>query len=75
MIHDSPEEAQSLGTALPKEQARVRKLMNLYREIGPAGAFALMSMEQSLKRADQATISGDVAAMIRCYEELKGFTS
>ncbi len=63
----------TLGEALPKQQARVRSLVSDYREIGPAGQFAIIMMEQSLRAADQAVISGDVVAMIRAYEDLKEF--
>lgn len=67
--------SESLGEALPKEQARVRALMlGPYTKIGQAGAFARMMMEQALQRADQAVISGDIVEMLRCYNELKGFT-
>lgn len=66
----------SLGEELPKEQARVRELIKEYRDpiLNGAGNLAAMMMEQALQRADRATISGDVVAMIQCYEELKGFT-
>lgn len=66
----------SLREELPKEQARVRKLITEYRDpiLKGAGNLAALMMEQALQRADNATISGDVVAMIRCHEELKGFT-
>lgn len=63
----------TLGEALPKETARVRELIKLYQSIGPAGQFALMMIERSLKAADKAMIEGDVVAMIQAYEDLKGF--
>ncbi len=62
----------SLGEQLPKEQARARELLAQYREIGPAGAFGAAMIEQALQRAAQAVMSGDVVAMLRAYEELKG---
>lgn len=62
----------SLGEELPKEQARARELLGIYREIGPAGAFGALMIEQSLAAADQAVASGDVVAMISAYEDLKG---
>ena len=62
----------SLGSALPAEQARARGLLAMYREIGSAGAFGVMVIEDALRRADQAAISGDVLAMMRSYEELRG---
>ena len=64
----------SLGEALPKEQARVRALILDYKAIGPAGSFAAAMMEASLKAADTAVMSGDPIEMIRAYEDLKGYT-
>lgn len=66
----------TLGEALPREMARVRdELMPRHIAIGPPGMFALMLMRQALDRAAKAMMEGDVVAMIRCHEELKGFTS
>ena len=62
----------SVGDEFPKEQARVRELLGFYKSIGPAGAFGALMLEQALQRADQAAISGDVVAILRSYEELKG---
>ena len=62
----------SVGEDFPKEQARVRNLLGQYREIGPAGTFGAIMIEQVLRRADDAAISGDVIAVLRSYEELKG---
>lgn len=67
---------ESLGEALPKEQARVRALILQYRdpEMNGAGEFAAMMMERSLKAADQAVMSGDLVAMIKAYHDLKEWT-
>ena len=62
----------SLATELPKEQARVRELIDIYKSV-PFGSIAAGFMEQALKEADKAVMSGDVVAMLRAYEELKGF--
>jgi hypothetical protein len=63
----------SLGTELPKEIARVRdEVLPLYLEIGQPGMFGAAAIRQTLDEASQAMISGDVIAMIRVYEELKG---
>jgi hypothetical protein len=64
---------ESLGTALPKEMARVRDLMPSYLAIGPAGGFALAMMRASLDRATKAMVEGDLPAMISAYEDLRGF--
>ena len=63
----------TLASELPKEQARVRALLPIYRECGPAGAFALAMMEASLQRADRAAASGDVVAMLQALDDLRGY--
>jgi hypothetical protein len=67
---------ESLGEALPKEQARVRELILQYRDpiLGGAGEIAARMMEASLRAADKATINGDVVEMICCYKDLQGYT-
>ena len=62
---------ETLGEALPKEQARVREVLGHYKDIGPAGMFGAAMIEQSLRQADQAVMSGDLPAMIAAYNELK----
>ena len=62
----------TLGDALPEEMARCRRLLGVYKEIGPVGAFAHAMIENDLKVADAAMVSGDLVAMIRAYEALKG---
>ena len=71
----SEKQTETLGDALPKEQARVRKLILMYRDplLNGAGNIAATLMEQSLRKADEAVMSGDVAAMILAYEDLKGY--
>lgn len=61
----------TLGDDFPKQQARVREVLGYYKEIGPAGAFGAAMIEATLRRADEAAISGDVVAMLRVYQELK----
>ena len=65
----------TLGEALPREQARVRELIGEYKSIGPAGAFAVAGMEADLREADAAVMEQDIPRMIRVYESLKGWTS
>lgn len=64
---------ETLGEALPKEQARVREILGLYKEIGPAGAFGAAMIEASLRKADAAVMSGDLIAMIDAYNDLKEY--
>jgi len=61
----------SLGEEYPKEQARVREVLGVYKEIGPAGAFGAMNIEQTLREADEAALSGDLPRMIAAFEEMK----
>lgn len=63
--------SESLGEALPKEQARVREILGHYKALGPVGMFGAAFIEQDLREADNAVMSGDVVRMIRAYEKLK----
>lgn len=65
-------ESKSLAQALPEQQARVRELLGEYKALGPVGQFGAMMLERDLAAADQAVMSGDVVAMLRAYEALKG---
>lgn len=65
------EQTETLADALPKEQQRARELLRQYQEIGPAGAFGAAMITQALARADAASASGDVVAMVRSLEELR----
>jgi hypothetical protein len=64
-------ESITLADALPREQERVRELVAVYDTI-PTGAFGAAMLRQALTRAEHAASSGDVVAMLRSYEELKG---
>ena len=59
----------TLGEALPEEQARVRIVLGHYKEIGPAGMFGATMIEQTLQKADQAVMSGDIIAMLQHMEK------
>ena len=61
----------SLGEALPKELARVREVLGIYKAIGPAGTIGAMLIEQSLHSADLAIMGGDIAAMTQAYKDLR----
>lgn len=66
--------SETLGTALPDEMARVRdEVLAEYIKIGPSGAIAAALMRQSLDLAAKSMSEGDVVAMIRAYEDLKGW--
>lgn len=65
----------TLGEDFPLEQARCRKLLATYRELGQMPGvfvgFAIASIEATLKAVDEAAISGDVVAMLRAYKRMK----
>ena len=61
----------TVGEDFPNEQKRVRELLKIYRTI-PSGVFGAVMIEQVLSRAEEAAISGDVIAILKSYEELKG---
>ena len=65
------QDMETLGESLPKEQARVREILGHYKEIGPAGMFGATMIEETLRKADEAVISGDLVKMILVYRELK----
>jgi hypothetical protein len=74
-MSDDAAETRTLGDALPAEMTRVRdKVMPAYQTIGPSGAFALAMMRRDLDAAQKAMAEGDVVAMMRVYESLKGYT-
>jgi hypothetical protein len=65
----------TLGDEIPKEQARVRELVQRYRDplLNGAGNMTALLMELALKAADKAVISGDIAEMIIAYKELRSW--
>lgn len=67
---------ESLGEALPREMARVRdEVLPAYDAVGAPGLLAARMMRLELDRAAKALAEGDVAAMIRSFEQLKGFAT
>lgn len=65
----------NLAEALPIEMARVRAMKEQYLGLpGGVGRPAAHLMELSLRSAESAAASGDVVAMIRAHEDLKGYT-
>lgn len=60
----------TLGDEYPKQQARLRQLLEYGREIGPAGIFYCAVIENLLKRADKAAMEQDLPSMISIYKEM-----
>lgn len=61
----------SLAEQYPKEQARLRELLKLYREIGAPGMFGAAMIERTLAEADEAIASGDLTSMIIAFQKMK----
>lgn len=70
------EGGESLGVALPKQMARVRDhVLPAYDAIGPVGSIAATMMRHDLDYAAKALAEGDVIAMLRAHESLKGYNT
>lgn len=67
-----PGDAVSLAEEYPKEQARLRELIEAYRAIGWQGAFGCAEIERVLRDADLAMASGDVVQMVKSYQAMQG---
>jgi hypothetical protein len=68
-------ETRTLGDALPAEIKRVTGLIPIYASCGPAANIALALMRASLDRATCALAGGDVAEMISCLDDLRGYSA
>ena len=61
----------NLVEGLLQECNRVRGLIPLYEEIGPAGQFGVLMLKTAIVGAERALASGDVIAMVQALEELR----
>lgn len=61
----------NLIEGLQEEIKRCRDLLEVYKEIGPAGRFAHVMILNEIEVAEKSIATGDVAAMIRSLEELR----
>lgn len=69
------QDPKTLGEALPREMARVRdEIMPAYLACGTSGGPALALMRLELDAAAKALAEGDVVAMLRAHEALKGWS-
>lgn len=68
---------ESVGEALPREMKRVReKVIPAYQEClkhAPMTQITINLMNASLDAAAKALAEGDVIAIMRAYEDLKGY--
>lgn len=68
------DDTSTLADALPREIERVQELIPIYESVS-MGFIAAGMMRESIKRAHAAMVSGDVVAMLRVYEDLKGYSA
>lgn len=67
----------SLAEALPAEINRVRAVQDAYKELRSLPNVIvepqIMMMEQAIQNGIRASAAGDVIAMLRAFEDLKGW--
>jgi len=56
---------------LTEELKRCKKLLEMYKEIGGAGAFGVAILSATIKRAEEAIECGDEEEMLECLDALK----
>jgi hypothetical protein len=66
------EQVETLGHAYPKEQARCRELLAVYRSLPDGvGMFGAAMLEQILQEADAAAMSGDIVRMLQAFNAMQ----
>jgi hypothetical protein len=68
----APAPGSTLGDVLPKEIERCQELLTEYAALGPAGAWGHVAISRDIAAAHKAMMEGDVVAMLRAYEHLRG---
>ena len=63
--------SETLAEALPRELARAKALLLVYKEIGPAGAFGALMIANDIANAERAIAAQDIVAMLASYETLQ----
>lgn len=71
MVREFSDPSGSVGELLPREQTRVRELLKVYETI-PAGIYGAAVIKESLRKAEEAAISGDVVKILVAYQDLIG---
>ena len=64
----------NLAEGIRDEIRRCRELREQYTAIGAPGVFGAAMIEQSIRKAEDAQAEGDLIAMMRAYEMLRGHT-
>lgn len=64
--------AENLVEGIQRECNRVRELIPLYKEIGPAGAFGAAMLKAAIREGEASIASGDVVRMLGAFRSLEG---
>jgi hypothetical protein len=64
--------ADSVGLAFPREVARCMKLLRVYEELGPIGAFGHTMIRGVVAEATRAWESGDPVLIIKAFDAMRG---
>lgn len=70
---NTQQQPQNLMEAVIAECNRCRALVREYEAIGPAGFFGATVIGAGIVEAERAMESGDVVALLRAYEDLRGY--
>ena len=62
----------NLHDSLSIEISIAKEIRQQYEDIGAVGAFGMAVIDRALVQAYAAMADGDVVAMLRVHEELKG---
>lgn len=61
----------NLVEGILKQCQRVREIVPLYEEIGPAGVFGATMLKAAITEGEAALASGDVVRMLAAYKSLE----
>jgi hypothetical protein len=62
----------NLAEGLAEQIKRNQDLLEMYKEIGPAGVFGYTLIKQDVNEALDAQASGDVIRILQAYKKLEG---
>lgn len=71
-VQPAPIAQPSMPEVYATEQKRIRKCLEVYRDLGMPGVFAYGALSDVLDRAIFAAASHDTVAMVALLEEMRG---
>ena len=64
--------SENLIEGIQRQMNRARELVEEYKQIGTAGTFGRVMIEQDIREGEAAIASGDVIRMMAAYKALEG---